>query len=128
MERRGADPSCGSHHYESSRLAGHLRNDTALLWLQHALDPKQKALHETEGRWWVPDADISGRVISVARAEDIIDRLRTFPVEEAKRKLELMSHLRTHFSFDTVLTEPPNAVNVLMSGICKRAPLEPLTA
>ena len=76
----------------------------------------------------MPDADISGRVISVAKAEDIIDRLRTFPVEEAKRKLELMSRLRTYFSFDTVLTEPPNAVNVLMSGICKRAPLEPQTA
>lgn len=96
--------------------------------LQRWLDPKQKSQHETEGRWWLPDADIEERAIVVNSVEDIIPRLRDFTEEEAAQKLALMAHFRHYFSFEPSLTDPPNAVNALLSGVCKRAPLEPANA
>lgn len=109
-------------------LAHQLEGERGGAWVQTALDPKQKAMHETEGRWWVPDGDVAGRTITVRSPAEIIERLRSFPVTEASQKLGLMQNVRHYFSFDSKLTEPPNAVNVLMSGICKRAPQEPLNA
>ena len=60
------------------------------------------------------------------RVEDVVDVLRQMPPREVDHKLALMAQLRSVFSFDTQLTEPPNAANVLLEGICRRGTQPPL--
>ena len=41
------------------------------------------------------------------------------PDQEVRRKLEYVDAIRSRFLFATAFTDPPNAVDTLMSTICK---------
>ncbi len=43
-----------------------LKDDSGPTTMQWKLDPLTRAVHETEARWWVPDADISDVTINVS--------------------------------------------------------------
>ena len=46
--------------------------------------------------------------------------LRSVPQDELRRKLAAVQEARSRFFFRSQLTEPPNAVNTMTSGICRR--------
>ena len=64
--------------------------------------------------------------MTLPNAEAIPAYLRSLPDSVKTGKLELMKGYRSLMSYDTKMTDPLNAVNVEISGICKRynAPLE----
>jgi len=61
------------------------------------------------------------RTVSVDSVSGVLPLLRNMDDEEAKKKLGIIADIRSNFGFDVGLTPMPNAVNTMLSGICRRA-------
>ncbi len=59
-------------------------------------------------------------MLQVKSGGDVEGVLRGIPDDIREAKLKLVHHYRTRFSFSQELTEPPNAVNSLLAGICMK--------
>ncbi len=60
------------------------------------------------------------RTVEVETVMDVLPVLRNMDDEVAKKKLGNLALIRSNFGFDVELTEAPNAVNTMLSGICRR--------
>jgi len=93
--------------------------------MEWQLDPNIRAVHETEGRWWIPDTPIDDVLIHVDSPDQVLAILKAIPPEVLEAKLKLMHEYGTRFSFLKRLTTPPNAVNSLLAGMCVKQKQHP---
>lgn len=56
--------------------------------------------------------------MQVQSPADILGKLKAIPASVLETKLRLMHEYGTRFTFLQRLTQPPNAVNSLLAGIC----------
>ena len=56
--------------------------------------------------------------MQVQSSKDVLPQLKAIPQAELERKLRLMHEHGTRFAFLQKLTQPPNAINSLMAGMC----------
>lgn len=116
-------------------------------WLEDefswSLSSSEPALSPQQAKWWVPDARIESEMVNVDDAEQvskthdvccytsvrsnltwaacfaqILPHLELMPRSTVETKLKYIASIRSQFSFATSLTEPPNAVNTILSEVC----------
>lgn len=75
-------------------------------WAEHATSETELAL--------------PGKSITVDSFTAIRETLEEMPGAEVERRLSQIAEFRNSFAFDVELTEVPNAVNHILSGICRR--------
>ena len=56
----------------------------------------------------------------MATPEDVLEQLLKITPDVLEAKLKLMHRVGLRFAFMRRLTEPPNAVNSLLAGMCKK--------
>ena len=64
---------------------------------------------------------VAERAIQLRSLENLPVVLQAMSAEEIERKLHQLSEIRSKFAFDTEITHVPNAANVILSGMCRRA-------
>lgn len=65
----------------------------------------------------------------VASPADVLSQLQSISPVELERKLKLMHEYGTRFAFMQKITDPPNAINSLLAGMCmKQTRFPPLPA
>ena len=75
---------------------------------------------------WAPTAASSaepallGKGIAVDSIAGIRRILKEMTDDEVERRLSQIAEFRNSFAFDVELTEVPNAVNHILSGMCRR--------
>ena len=63
---------------------------------------------------------VAERAIKLPSLQNLPVVLQAMSPEEIERKLKQLSDIRSKFAFDTEITHVPNAMNVILSGMCRR--------
>ena len=78
-----------------------------------------KSLDENDAKFWFPDR-LASEIVTLLNAQAIPDYLRSVPASERQQKLEIMKKYRSLMTYHAEMTDPMNAVNVEINGMCKR--------
>ncbi|DBA72311.1 TPA: hypothetical protein ACH3X2_010556 [Trebouxia sp. C0005] len=82
------------------------------------LKPNSAATDGQDATWWITDTQVKKHLVHVEALSEVVPYLLRIPYGVVETKRTHVMAERAKFSFATKLTMSPNAVNVLLNGIC----------